>query len=388
MSLRMKLILFYTHSSVKVENTSPRTYIISSREKYDLITLPIIDAFGGTSGMFSLQEQYLFTVESFSDMWDRLNDNGIITITTWIDYPFRNPLKIIATLSEMLWLQDINEPEQHIAAIKNWNTITISIKKSPLTQEEIESVRKFCNEMNIDPAILPAIHQEERERFNQLQDNSLYVLIDRILSSREEREKVYNEYPFNIRPATDNQPYYSQFLMWNSIPLLAELFGDQSVAFFEVGYLILYITFAQIVLLALLLIIVPLFKLGFKGGNKVRTLFYFSGLGIGYMFIEIILIQRFTLYFGNVIYAASAVVCLMLVSSGIGSFVSQRIKIKSKYFIVILSVIIFSLNDLYNLSFRYFKDDNWKRSECKNYYLCFSNYSSCLFYGDAFSVGT
>ncbi|HSL90749.1 MAG TPA: hypothetical protein VK870_15705, partial [Ignavibacteriaceae bacterium] len=276
-------------------------------------------------------------------MWDRLNDNGIITITTWIDYPYRNPLKIIATLSEMLWRQDINEPEQHIAAIKNWNTITFSIKSSPLTQAEIENVRIFCNEMNFDPVILPGIHHEERERFNQLQDGSLYVLIDRILSSREEREKVYDEYNFNIRPATDNQPYYSQFLMWNSIPLLAELFGDQSVAFFEVGYLILYITFAQIVLLALLLIIVPLFKLGFKGGNKVRTLFYFSGLGIGYMFIEIILIQRFTLYFGNVIYAAAAVVCLMLVSSGIGSFVSQRIKIQSKYFIVILSVIIFSL---------------------------------------------
>lgn len=333
----------YTKSTVKLIITSPRTYIISSRDKYDLITLPIIDAFGGTSGMFSLQEQYLLTVESFSDMWDRLNDNGIITITTWIDYPYRNPIKIIATISEMIYQKGVEESVKHIAAIKNWNTITLSIKKSPITQEEIESVRIFCNEMNFDPVILPGIHQEERERFNQIQDGSLYVLIDRLLSSQEERESVYNEYPFNIRPATDNQPYYSQFLMWKSIPILVELFGDQSVAFFEVGYLILYITFAQIVLLALLLIVVPLFKLGFKGGNKVRTLFYFSGLGIGYMFIEIILIQRFTLYFGNVIYAAAAVVCLMLVSSGIGSFVSQRIKTKNKSFILVLSVIIFSL---------------------------------------------
>jgi len=333
----------YTNSSVKIENTSSRTFIISSREKYDLITLPIIDAFGGTSGMFSLQEQYLLTVESFLDMWDRLNDNGTITISTWIDYPYRNPLKIIATLSEMLFNYGIKQPVEHIAAIKNWNTITISIKRSPFTQEEIESVRIFCDKMNFDPIILPGINQEERERFNQLQDGSLYVLIDRLLSSQEEREKVYNEYHFNIIPATDNQPYYSQFLMWKSIQLLAELFGDQSVAFFEVGYIILYITLAQIVLLALLLIVVPLFKLGFGGGNKARTLFYFSGLGIGYMFIEIILIQRFILYFGNVIYAAAAVVCLMLVSSGIGSFVSQRIQIKNKSFILVLSVIIFSL---------------------------------------------
>lgn len=333
----------YTNSSVIVKNTSPRTYIISSQEKYDLITLPIIDAFGGTSGMFSLQEQYLLTVESFSEMWDRLNNNGIIIITTWIDYPYRNPLKIIATLSEMLFNYGIKQPVEHIAAIKNWNTITISLKKSPLTPEEIESIRKICGEMNFDPVILPGLQQEERERFNQLQDPSLYILIDQLLATQEERERVYDQYQFNIIPATDNQPYYSQFLKWGSIPVLAELFGDQSVAFFEVGYLILYITFAQIVLLALLLIIVPLFKLGFKGGKKLNTLVYFSGLGLGYMFIEIILIQRFTLYFGNVIYAAAAVVCLMLVSSGIGSFVSQKIKIQSKYFIVILSVIIFSL---------------------------------------------
>lgn len=333
----------YTNSSVKVKNTTPRTYIISSQEKYDLITLPIIDAFGGTSGMFSLQEQYLLTVESFSDMWDRLNDNGIITITTWIDYPYRNSLKIIATISEVLNEIEIANPAEHIAAIKNWNTITISVKRSPLTDVDVENVKTFCDEMNFDPVILPGLQQDERERFNQLQDPSLYILIDQLLATQEERERVYDQYQFNITPATDNQPYYSQFLKWGSIPVLAELFGDQSVAFFEVGYLILYITFAQIVLLALLLIIVPLFKLGFKGGNKILTLFYFSGLGIGYMFIEIILIQRFTLYFGNVIYAAAAVVCLMLVSSGIGSFVSQRIKTKNKSFVLVLSVIIFSL---------------------------------------------
>lgn len=333
----------YTNSSVIVENISPRTYILSSQKMYDLITLPIIDAFGGTSGMFSLQEQYLLTVESFSDMWDRLNDNGIITITTWIDYPYRNSLKIIATISEVLNENEIANPAEHIAAIKNWNTITISVKRSPLTDVDVENVKTFCDEMNFDPVILPGLQQEERARFNQLQDPSLYILIDQLLATQEERERVYDQYQFNIIPATDNQPYYSQFLKWGSIPVLAELFGDQSVAFFEVGYLILYITFAQIVLLALLLIIVPLFKLGFKGGKKLNTLVYFSGLGLGYMFIEIILIQRFTLYFGNVIYAAAAVVCLMLVSSGIGSFVSQKIKIQSKYFIVILSVIIFSL---------------------------------------------
>jgi len=60
------------------------------------------------------------------------------------------------------------------------------------------------------------------------------------------------------------------------------------------------------------------------------------------MFIEIILIQRFTLYFGNVIYAAALVVCLMLVSSGFGSLVSQKITPKPYRIFLIVSFIIIS----------------------------------------------
>jgi hypothetical protein len=81
----------------------------------------------------------------------------------------------------------------------------------------------------------------------------------------------------------------------------------------------------------------------FKGGRKIRTIAYFGGLGLGYMFIEIILIQRFTLYFGNVIYAAALVVCLMLVSSGFGSLVSQKIAPKQYRIIIIIVIIIISL---------------------------------------------
>ncbi|MCJ7554609.1 MAG: hypothetical protein MUO34_12075, partial [Ignavibacteriaceae bacterium] len=333
----------YNKKQIQTINTSPRTYIISSDTKYDLIILPIIDAFGGTSGLFALQEQYLLTKESFGEIRSRLYDNGIISITTWIDYPYRNPLKIIATIAEVLDEQGVYNPTEYIAAIKNWNTITFAVKKTPLTELETDRIRSFCNAMNFDPVILPDLKPEEREKYNRLQDSSLYVLIDSLLSSQAERDKIYNEYQFNIKPATDNRPYFSQFLLWKSIPLLADLFGNQSVAFFEIGYLLLYITFFQILVLAVFFIIVPLFKIGFKGGNKLHTLIYFSGLGLGYMFIEIILIQRFTLYFGNVIYAAASVVCLMLVSSGFGSLVSQKFNPKPQLLLVVLSVIVISL---------------------------------------------
>ncbi|OGU68862.1 MAG: hypothetical protein A2W30_01155 [Ignavibacteria bacterium RBG_16_36_9] len=340
--LASKVDYILKDKSVRPQNISPRTFILSTKQKFDLIMLPVIDSFGGSSGMYSLQEQYLLTTESFNEMLNALNRNGVVCISTYIDYPYRNPIKILATFAEVFEKREIENPEKYIAAIKNWNTITFLIKKDPFNSVEMDSIRNFCERMNFDPVILFDITDSERERYNKLQDTSLYSMLDKILQSKDEREKLYSEYPFNIKPASDNQPYFSQFLQWNTIPLLADLFGNQSVPFFEVGYLLLYLTFIQIMVLAILFIITPLFKIGFRGRDKLRTLLYFSGLGLGYMFTEIILIQRFTLYFGNIIYAAALVVCLMLVSSGFGSLVSQMITPKPYRIILIVSMIIIS----------------------------------------------
>ena len=79
--------------------------------------------------------------------------------------------------------------------------------------------------------------------------------------------------------------------------------------------------------MALLLILLPLFKLRrvSSGSKKNWTLFYFSGLGIGYMFFEIVLIQKFILFFGNPVYASAIVICVMLLASGAGSYYSSRL---------------------------------------------------------------
>jgi spermidine synthase len=333
----------FNRKEVFPQNISPRTYLMKTSSKFDLISLPVIGSFGGSSGLFALQEQYDLTKEAFSEMWGRLNSEGVISVSTWIDYPYRKPLKVLSTVTEMLYDRGIKNSNEFIAAIKNWNTITFTIKRTAYNEEEIKIIREFCNNMNFDPVILPGIKAVEREKFNKLQDKSFYLLIDRILASPEEREKLYSEYLFNIKPAVDDKPYFSQFLQWKGSPQISKYIGAQSVPFFEVSYILLYLTFIQIVIFALILIILPLVKIGWRGGSMSWALFYFSGLGTGYMFLEIIFIQRFTLYFGNVIYAAAAVVSLMLIASGFGSLISQKLKAKPTRLVGIIFIIIISL---------------------------------------------
>jgi spermidine synthase len=338
----------YNDPRVHIENIYSRSFLISADSKFDLIQVPVIDAFGGTSGLYSLKEQYMLTKEAFGEMYSMLTNDGVICISTWIDYPYKNPLKIIATIAETLYETGIKNIASRTAAVKNWNTLTIIIKRSALDKDEVDKIRTFCREMKFDPVILPGIKNEERDFYNRLQDKSFYYYIDQLLEYQEKREEFYSNYLFEVRPATDNKPYFSQFLKWESISRLSEAFGNQSVPFFEVGYILLYLTFFQMILSAVILIILPLFKIGWKGQNKPRTLFYFSGLGLGYMFVEIVLIQKFTLYFGNVIYSAAAVVSLMLIASGVGSLFSQKMKaLRSRLIWILLfiglSLILYSL---------------------------------------------
>lgn len=152
--LASKVDSLYQNKSVRLQNLSPRTFLLSTHQKFDLISLPVIDAFGGSSGLYALQEQYLLTTESFNEMLNALNRNGAICISTYIDYPYRNPLKILATFADVFEKKKIDNPEKYIAAIKNWNTISFLIKKDPFNFIEIDSIRNFCGRMNFDPVIL------------------------------------------------------------------------------------------------------------------------------------------------------------------------------------------------------------------------------------------
>ncbi|TBW29065.1 hypothetical protein [Gramella sp. KN1008] len=324
-----------------------RSFLAESKRKYDLISLPDIGSFGGNAGLQAIQEDYLFTVEGFSMMYHQLKENGILSLTVWMDYPYRNSLKITATFAETLERNGIDDPTRQLIAVRSWNTITYLLKKTEFTQNQILTIQEFCERLSFDPLILPGISLEERTRYNSLQDESLFLYTDILLD--EKREELYESYDFNIRPATDDQPYFSQFLKWQSFRHLQKLFGDQSASFFELGYLIVLVTFFQSVVLAILLIILPLFFLRGKLKKRTWILLYFSGLGLGFMFVEMVLIQRFILFLGHPVYSVAAVISAMLLFSGFGSWLSSRFErhlgsIKTVLVIIVGTLLLYSIS--------------------------------------------
>jgi spermidine synthase len=328
--------LFYD-PKIELHTLEPRTFLLRDTSHYDLIVLPVVGAFGGVAGLHALHEQFMLTKESFRDMWHRLDEGGVISVTSWLDYPARNPLKILATMIEVIEELDIRDPRNHIAAVRSWGTITFVLSKSALTETDINNTRTFSDQMLFDPLLLPGLKPEERSRYNQLEDERLFTFVDQLLSPA--RTELYEDYDFNIRPATDNTPYFSQFLRLKSFQRVAKFFGDR-VPFLEIGYLLVIVTLIQITLVSFALILLPLFRLGWKGENKWTTILYFGGIGIGYMFVEMVFIQRFILYLGNPVYATSAVITLLLISSSVGSYTSRYFRERVKSMTIMLSVIV------------------------------------------------
>jgi hypothetical protein len=312
--------LFY-RKQVKLHVIEPRTFLSITKQRYDLIALPLIGSFGGNSGLYAMREEYSLTKEAFHAMRRLLTTDGVISVTAWMDYPFRNTLKLAATLNEVAEEAGVKNPAAYMVAIRSWSTVTFLLKRTPFKHAEITALKAFCEKNSFDPLIFSGLDKNERMKYNLINDPSFFNYIDDLFSGR--KEKVYSAYDFHLKPATDDHPYFSQFLRWKSLPHLASIFGEQSVSFLELGWIISILTFIQSTLLALLLIILPLFKRGWKGGRKGWTILYFSGLGIGYMFLEMIFIQKFILFFGNPVYAVSFVIAVMLLSSGAGSFFSS-----------------------------------------------------------------
>lgn len=328
----------YLKPTVNITSQYPRSVLLSDTLYYDLIILPTIESVGGNSGINALKEQYIFTLEAFQEIYNKLNCQGIISVTVWLDYPVRAPLKILATLVETFHNNSNEDIANHLVAIRSWGAITYVLKKSPVTDDEVCKIRNFCEQMYFDPLLLPKIEFDNKSTYNYLEDQSLLNYTDQIVSG--DRKKFYQDYDFNVQPSTDNKPFFLQFIKLRRLNKLRDLFGQGSVPYIELGYIIVLFTFLQISLIAFLLIMLPLFFTGWRGKKRLYTLFHFSSIGAGFMFVEIIFIQQFTLYFGHPVYSASAVLCGMLICSGCGSYISSKLKINNKSIIIILLIII------------------------------------------------
>jgi hypothetical protein len=107
---------------------------------------------------------------------------------------------------------------------------------------------------------------------------------------------------------------------------LADLRGTRGGMDWRVnlGIVILGMVLAISILAVIVFLVVPLAVAPRASYPRILPLCYFIAVGLGYILVEITLIQRFVLFLGHPTYALTVVIFLMLLASGAGSLTARR----------------------------------------------------------------
>ena len=313
----------------KIHISEARSFIAGSREQYDLIQISLLDSAAASSaGLHALSESYLYTREGITEYLDHLTTGGMLAITRWVKLPPRDGLKLFATAVEALRHRGVAQPAERLAMIRGWSTSTLLIKNNPFTSREIESLIRFSQERAFDTVYFPGISPSEVNHYNILSEPYFYQGAVALLG--EQPELFYQRYKFDIRPATDDRPYFFNFFKWSTLPELLAIYRQGGFSLLELGYPVLVLTLLQALAASLVLILLPLQFLTRNKGPVAksytwRTMAFFTAIGLAYLFVEIAFIQKFTLFLAHPIFAVTLVLCGFLVFSGIGSHYAGRL---------------------------------------------------------------
>lgn len=316
----------YENERVRVNVAEGRSFIMGSREEYDIIVLSMTgSAAASSTGIYALSENYLYTEESFKEFIGHLSENGFLSVSRWLLPPPREDVRIVSLAISALESMEVPDPTKNIAVIRSFDTITLLVGRNPIKTEEIAAIRGFCDRMGFDIVYVPGVEPSEVNIYNRFPEPIYYRLIYGLLHS-EDRERFYRGYLYDIGPATDERPFFFHFFKWNRLLETYESLDRKWQPLIEGGYLV-PLALIQAICLSILLILMPLRRLG---GSVIMGrwsfLAYFFCLGIGYMFVEVAAIQRFILLLGHPAYSVSAVLFSLLLTSGLGSYISGRIR--------------------------------------------------------------
>jgi len=300
----------YRRPEVTAVVAEGRHFVHRSDEHYDVIQASAV--FGRmppAAGAFTLSENNLYTLEAFDDYWRHLNEGGILSISRFIFE--RESLRLVSLGIGLLTQLGVDDPGAHIAVIRERGLANFMLKRSPFTATEIAQLREQAIAKDFSVVYLP----DQRSG-----DDPYHQLIASRGSSG-----FYAGFPFDITPTSDNQPFFYYMLKPGDF-LQLFTFPDKS-PFEDRAILILRNLLLAVSGLVALFMLGPLLlfkRTALKERGTVQRLGYFAAIGLGFMFLEIGLLRRFTLFLGHPIYALAVVLFALLIFTGCGSLVADR----------------------------------------------------------------
>ena len=309
-----------------------------------------------------------FSAEAIAGYLDGMPPGGIVSIPVSIrDFPVY-ALRMLATVRAGLLAAGISDPAMHAVVYRSAWSVRILLSVATWDQARLATVRAFCDERSFDVSWYPGMNVEaaRAKLYNDLPrisfalgevqatgpDDAIADEAEAILSGRDTPSAA----SFNLSAITLDRPFFYAALRLDQLGTILrrlEILPQQ-----EVGALVNLAVLAQALLIAVLVLLVPLAARrrlirqreegqreegqGEEGQSSVlRAVFYFPALGLGFLFIEIFLIEKASVWLNDRTSGFALVLTAMLMFSGLGSLAAERLaKSPRRAMVVICGVVL------------------------------------------------
>jgi Spermine/spermidine synthase domain len=297
----------YEHKDVDLYIDDGRRFISSTQSKYNIIVIRLVDSWAAQlAGGYALSENYLYTVEAFHQYLQHLDqDNGLLFMVRWnIELPRLMPL-LIESLRQEQPGKSIDDIARQIVVIEDCNQrcsegvsrVQVLAKNSPFTNSELNIIKNKVAKYNAT--------------FVAMAGQIVQPPYDSLLSTEIS----------DLKLLTDDSPFY----------FAKEPIPKQMITL--LGTILILST----VLTAILIYYSRINKIQKNGHIRFHILFVIL-IGLGFIFLEITFIQKFLLLLGTPILALTVILFSILLSAGIGSYLSGRLFAKEPLKAIAVSI--------------------------------------------------
>jgi len=304
-----------------------RSYLAHDRRQYSAIAMSLIDTWASTgTGAYSLSENGLYTVEAWQTFMQRLTADGIFSVSRFY-YP-ANPGETARMLSlalAALWHSGAKDPRAHIAVLQSNQIATLLLCRSPLSAADLDELERVTTERGFGLLATP----------RKLPDQSM---LRELLSqpSLEALTQFADAQLLDLSPPSDARPFFFNMLRPRSWLLAREEIDKLDNRF--LGNLVASQSLLHSMLVSLLLtaaaLLLPIRARwselrALPKGDVSAALGYFALIGLGFMFVEIGLLSRLSVFLGHPTLALAVLLGGLISFTGVGSLLSPRVPLQN-----------------------------------------------------------
>jgi hypothetical protein len=321
-----------------------RAFVTGLGRKLDLIQATFIDTWvAASTGSHTLSEDYLYTVEGIRVFLDHLKEDGVFSVSRWGGplYGYLETYRVIGIANQVLRDLAAAEPSRHIVAVQGpppervtqgggyqtsqgsmESMTTVLVKRSPFTPDEIRKIEQVSQTFTFRPLWLAGYGEDQRiaELFASRGADSFYA-------------EYYEMTGLDFSPITDDRPFFFDMIRPPDYLRLKDKFpGTTEYGRMYTAIQVLYQLMVAMLIVVIALLAVPVLVRSRRVALSAATaeaLGYFVCLGLGFIGIELGLIQKFTLFLGHPVYSLIVLLASILLFSGIGSFSAARLSPKA-----------------------------------------------------------